>query len=152
MIRMGTLVAFSIVIPKVNSGPILPPSSASPVPGRQLAETFTQSLPTGKIRDPHLITNARFAVGAAHFLEQWRGGRVVADVVKRLDPGLPLHIGLPGQNVDLQGFGLRCTIEGESCYHQDGQGHDSFDFLVCHLDSVLPLSSSFESLFVHALL
>jgi len=87
-----------MVMPNVNSGPIFPPSSV------------------GFLREPY---PARLAVRPAHLLEQGRGGRIVADVVERLDLGMALHVGLPGKDVDLQRLG---GVEG--CRRQYGDGQD----------------------------
>ncbi len=73
-----------------------------------------------------MITHARLAVGTAHLLEQWRGGRVIADVIERFDPGLALHVGLPCQDVDFQGV-ISSRGRGRQGCDAENQDEDGWD-------------------------
>ena len=75
------------------------------------------------------LADPRRAIRPAHFLEQWRGSRIVADVVKGLNLGMTLHIRLPSKDVDLQRFGLRRGIDGESSHCQGGKSRYIFEFI-----------------------
>ena len=49
-----------------------------------------------------MVAHGWFAIRAAHLLEQRRGGLVVADVVERLDLRVAFHVGLAGEDEDLE--------------------------------------------------
>ena len=61
--------------------------------------------PTGEVADPDVLGRDRLPPLVAHLGEQRRRLRVLADVVDRLDLGMPLHVGLPDEDVDLQLLG-----------------------------------------------
>ena len=101
-----------MVRPKVNSGPILPPSCVgleprAPYPAVSLPVPSPLALPSylpGQVGDPHVVGDGGFAVGAAHLLEQRRGGGIVTDVVEGLDARVALHVRLAGEDEDLEWF------------------------------------------------
>ena len=95
-----------------------------PVPGGQLADTLAGvAFRSSEFGDPYPLADARLAVGGPHLLEKGCGGRVVADVVERLDMAQPMHVGLPGQDVDLERFpGSHCFAAAnhrENCHEKD---------------------------------
>jgi hypothetical protein len=68
----------------------------------------------GQIGDPRVVGHSGFAVRAAHLLEQRRGGGIVTDVVEGLDARMAFHVGLAGEDEDLERLRFR-TEGGEEC-------------------------------------
>ena len=59
-----------------------------------------------QVGNPSVVGNGGLAVGAAHLLEQWRGGWIVTNVVKSLDAGMAFHVRLAGEDENFKFFGL----------------------------------------------
>ena len=94
-------------------GGILPCSVA----GGERAMTFpAANLASIEIRDPHLVTDSWSAVRGAHLLENGSGLGVHPQMFEGRDLGMPFHVGLPGQDEDLE-WGL-----GRSAMNGNGGG------------------------------
>ena len=61
----------------------------------------------GVIRNPGVIAHRWRAICPAHLFQQWCCGRVIANIIKRLDLRVALHVGLSGEDEDLQRLGRR---------------------------------------------
>ena len=59
----------------------------------------------GEAGDPGMIANPRLAIRTTHLFQQGRGGRIIAEVVKGLDLRMAFHVGLAGEDEDLQRLG-----------------------------------------------
>ena len=82
-----------------------------------------------EIADPDAFADGGFAVFVAHFREERSGFRILGEVVEGGDAGVALHVGLTGEDVDLQRSSL--SADGGRGGEQDGEFHRVILFLGC---------------------
>jgi hypothetical protein len=67
-----------------------------------------------------VVADFRITLLVAHFLEQWRGFRILGHVIESGHVGVPLHVRLTGEDVYFEGRGVQRDGEadgGEDFFH-----------------------------------